>query len=222
MYNPEQGLTYALDEKEEAPLTYNIDDTAAEAPAQAPVQQPSLRHPVMSLLKLMATPVQGWKDLKNQKFSSLEAATRCFWPLLILSSITSYIGPFLDVTMTWTDTILKSLGIFMTFLLSNYAILVGAKILLPKSEKKRLDTAFGHVFVMTCLSSLMLAVILWNLLPMLTPLLVFMPIYTIYLVVRGAKYLRISPEALQTSTIRLCVLILGMPMLFYWLFTEMI
>jgi hypothetical protein len=75
---------------------------------------------------------------------------------------------------------------------------------------------------MVATSTLLLFRILLNLLPMLGPVLVFLPIWTIYLVVRGARILRV-PKDRETSMAGLISLyVIAAPLFCAWLIGEIL
>lgn len=106
---------------------------------------------------------------------------------------------------------------FCGFFFSYFLTLIFIKFLLPANCRDIFDTNFGKNYIATAMTSLALFDSLCLALPMLEPILVFLPVWTIFSICRGVKILGV-PERhrAQTATI-VSMLTLGLPWAMDWL-----
>lgn len=210
-------------ENPEKDLYYNMDDS--ESPTteseSAQKQKHTTRNPWLLLFKLLVTPIEGWKSIRRAKRTAAEWSRECFYPLTGFCALTSLASVIYDHDVTWNVAVIHSIIAFMSFLLSYFCTLLCADIFLPQIRKE-IHSDFGKIFVMTAISTMGVAYCLWNLLPMLSPLLAFVPIYTIYLVIRGVRFLRIKGDKTGNITVAMCIFIVGLPLVLYYLFDDFI
>lgn len=241
-YDDNDKPLYSLDD-EEAPL-YNLDenddpgsgqpeddpeddypedDDEEEEEEESVVEEEDKRpSPVKILFKTMFTPVEGWKALKRAGFKTDEFASRCFYPILALAAISDVASMFYEANVTFADWAMQGLSTFIMFFFGYFTVLFLGGFILPKRSRGILKKEIGKQFVMLSMSTLALFWILIQLLPMLEPVLVFLPLWTIYLVFKGVKILRV-PDDVKASTVGLlCMLIIGMPLLWNWLFSDLL
>lgn len=230
-YDDNDKPLYNIDD-EEAPL-YKIDDETLDEESGEPgdndyepddEEEKQEKHPspIAVLFKTMFTPVEGWKSLKRSGFKTDEFASRCFYPIIALAAISDVASMFYEANVTFADWAMDGLSTFIMFFFGYFTVLFFSGFVLPSRSRDILKKDIGRQFVMLAMSTLALFWIAIQLLPMLEPILVFLPLWTIYLVFKGVKILRV-PEDVKTSTVGLlCMLIIGVPFLWNWLFTELL
>lgn len=179
--------------------------------------------PFMALLKILINPVNGWKSFRRKKWSPEYVARDCFYPLLAVAAALRYIMLFFfdghsDVTTALTSAVV----VFITFFFGYYVVTLLSSLLMPSGCSEIFKTDDGKKFVMMNISSLVLFLIIYELLPMLTAITVFLPLWTIYIVCRGMRFMHIPKEKENSATGMACVLILGIPALCGWLFDEIL
>lgn len=201
---------FDADEEEET-------EPEAEGHAHEAKKAPS---PLRVLFKTMLTPVEGWKALKRAHFSTDTFAARCFYPLIALAAVADCSTLFYEANRTMADWAISGLATFVTFFFGYFTIIALGGWILPKKSRYFLSADIGRQFVMLCLSTLTMFSALIQLLPMLEPVLVFLPLWTIYLIFKGVRVLRIPTEVENSTTGYLCLLIIGIPILWHWLLTE--
>ncbi|MDE6410687.1 MAG: YIP1 family protein [Muribaculaceae bacterium] len=168
------------------------------------------------LLKIMSTPVEGWKELKRRHYPPEDVASGLFYPTVALASLSEFAG-MIYTTIGVGECLMSALTAFISFFFGYFTVLLLCGAILPKLSKGIMKTAIGKEFVMVNMSTLALFFTAINLFPMIDAVLVFLPIWTIYLIYKGVRILRI-PEAVETRTkILLTFLIIGAPFLWSWL-----
>ena len=169
------------------------------------------------LLKVLLNPVEGWKTMRRKKITAEEAQTTCFYPLLGLFSIGKFADLYYDSKATVSDVLVSAISAFVSFFFGYFCILMLMKALLPKSSEKEINSEFSKVFVAVSLASLCMFFTVLEVLPMLWAILIFLPLWTLYIVCAGARFYRFPENRNGISIAILCVLILGVPCVFDWL-----
>lgn len=170
----------------------------------------------------MLTPVEGWKALKRARLKPERFAERCFYPLIALAALSEGSSLFYEANISFADWAKNGLSTFITFFFGYFSILMVGGSVLPKKSREFIHKDIGKEFVMLTLSTMALFWSVIQIIPMLEPVLVFLPLWTIYLIFKGVRVLRIPPEVQNSTTGWLCLLIIGAPLFWNWLMTEFI
>lgn len=176
---------------------------------------------ILLMFRTLLTPVDGWKALKRVHFSPDKFASACFYPLTALASVSQFAELLYGADTPLSTLIVSALRVFMSFFLGYFLILLVGKVLI-KGSKSVFDSEFGKIFVMDSLSSLAVFYSLILFLPMLEPVLVFLPLWTIYAICRGVRFLRLPSDSVTIATCLLSLIIIGMPLVVGWLFSLVI
>lgn len=208
------------------PLYDVIDEdeeyTEEEEETEEPVEEKKRISPFRILIRTLLTPVEGWKSLKRARFSPEEFANGCFFPLIALAAISETAKLFYEANHSVSEWLLDALCTFLSFFFGYFTIVMAGGWILPSKSRDFLKKDIGKEFVMLNLSSLALFWTLLEVVPMLDPVLVFLPIWTIYLIYKGVRVIRVPSEVENSTTGYLCLLILGIPLLWNWLLTEIL
>ena len=218
----ESDAAAEADAEEEDDNTEEDDDSSDEAdPDYVPEDDGPKPHALLLMLRSLLTPVHGWKAIKRSGLSPDRFASECFYPLTALASVSEFGQIIYGADVPVTSLIVSALIVFISYFVGYFMILVVGRIVL-RDGRKVLESNFGKLFVMNALSSLALFNSLVQLLPMLEPVLVFLPLWTIYVVCRGVRFLRLPRESETLVSCVLSLLIVGMPTLVGWLFSLII
>ncbi|MDE5882574.1 MAG: hypothetical protein K2H60_12660 [Muribaculaceae bacterium] len=174
------------------------------------------------LLKLLSNPIEGWKEVRREGITVDEAQRNCFYPLLAIMAISHFATLFYSSRVTLSQIILEAVTSFVGYFAGFFCIILLLKLLLPKGADKCVDTNFGKVFVILNLSSLCLFFTAMELLPMLWPILIFLPLWTVYVICRGTRFFRFPEEKTILCIGLMCVLIVGLPTLIEWGLNEVL
>lgn len=212
---------------EEVENIYNLEEGESEgSPSEGfdpnPEEPRKRKTPLELMFGIMLNPVEGWKSLRRSKYTPDEISAKCFYPLSALAAASQFVALVYHPDMEMSDILVKALITFICFFFGNFIILPLLKILLPKSIKDFSETDFGKEFVMMMLSTLALFYVAITLLPMIEPVLVFLPLWTIYLISKGTKFIKIPKDKTVGATGMLCVVIIGTPLLVNWIFTSIL
>lgn len=195
------------------------DDAAGRQDAAGERKQLS---PFSLLLKTMFTPVEGWKALKRARIPTDQFASRCFYPLIALAAVSEISKVFYEANVSIADWAVDGLGTFITFFFGYFTVILAAGIILPPRARDLVKKDIGRQFVMLTMSTLAVFWILIQVMPMFEPVLVFLPLWTIYLIYKGIRVLRVPSEVENSTTGLMCMLIIGVPIFWNWLMAEVL
>lgn len=204
---------YRLPDDEE-----DVDINNAETTAAA-TKTPS---PMMAMLRVLIGPVDGWKAIKRAKFTTGRMAAGCFIPLLILCALSEVSGLFFEANLSIHDIIVECIITFISYFFGYYLSLLLPAFFFPKDCRNILKTEFFKVFVMTAMSTLVFFHIALNILPMFGPVLVFLPVWTIYAIARGTRLLRVPRERETAVAGLISLFVIGSPLGCGWLLNEIL
>lgn len=174
------------------------------------------------LVKIMFFPVQGWKNLRREHPSIESIQSGCFYPILACLSISKFADYLYSVNVTLSSVITEAVVAFVSYFFGYFCILIILSKFLPRNTEKNFDTDYGKEYVIIGLSTLALFSIITELLPMLWPILIFLPLWTLYLLYRGSRFFKIAPNQELKFMIVICCSIIGVPLLIEWGLNELL
>lgn len=175
-----------------------------------------------SLIRIMVQPVEGWKHFRRERFSIEDIGSRCFFPLCGVAALSQFFSVVYNSQLSLRLIVTKALVAFVAYFLGYYVSLLFSRILLPGSMKDFVNTPFGKGFAMMMMATLALFHIIRMAVPVLEPVLIFLPLWTIYMICRGCRFIKMPADRQSYVTATLCVCILGAPWLVYWAFSELL
>lgn len=200
---------------------YVLEDDEPETNPEEPQQNGKRKNSLIALfLKIMTTPIEGWKELKRRKASNESIAGSIFYPMVALAALSQFAALFYDEDVTLNVAVTNATIIFVAFFFGYFTMQLVAPVLMPKECRDIVRTDLGKNFMMINTATLALFYVIYSVLPLLEPLMVFLPLWTIYLVFKGVKIFRIAREKEARVQFTLCAIIIGMPVLWYWVIEE--
>lgn len=169
------------------------------------------------LLNTMINPTEGWKKIRRMNPTPEKVGASCFYPLSAVAAIAAFCGFIYDGNAELKSILTKAMITFGSLFFGNFLSLGIMKFILPKDYRNLPDTQFVKVLTMLMLSTLALFIVLDYLLPMMEPLIVFMPLWTVYLISKATRFLKVSTEKSMTVTVVMSIAIIGAPCLIAWI-----
>jgi hypothetical protein len=171
---------------------------------------------LLRLLGMMINPVEGWKKIRRSEASTEDVARECFYPITALAAASCFMECIWKSAVSLNSATIDAVKVFVAFFFGYYLVLILMKLVMPKSHAEIAESDYAKKYVMYNMSTLALFYILYELLPMVGPVLVFLPIWTLYLVIRGARFFRLPDEKRSLLKTLLCIIMLGAPIFIYW------
>lgn len=177
--------------------------------------------PLILLLRVMTSPVDGWKALKRARLAPPEMARGSFYPLMALAAAAKFLTFFYTSNATVSSVLTDAVVVFVSYFLAYFAAQLCCRLFSSKISEKLIDP-FGRNFMITAMSTMVLFTVIQEALPMAEPVLVFLPLYTAYLIFCGVKYLRLPHVSQTRVAIVISVMIITFPGLIDWFFSAII
>lgn len=174
------------------------------------------KSPWTCLFRIMFNPVEGWKTLRRNKISVETLQASCFYPLLAILAVSRFSEFFYSVNVSLSSLVAEAVIIFVAYFFGFFCIQLVMSWILPKDMNQKFDTPFGKQFLIISLSTLALFSIFTNILPMLWPILIFLPIWTLYLMFKGARFFKFSPNREMGFFVLAGAATIGIPLLLDW------
>lgn len=214
----ESGGEYNLENEENIPEDVNDgEELPEESEDDNDKDGNSAANPLKLLFGMMFNPVEGWKKIRRSRLSTDAVGRGCFFPLLGLLAISCFAPLIYEETATLNSCTMEAVKMFVALFFGYYLVLALERTLMPLKFRQTLaGTDFGKCFVMYCLSTLAIFLTIYEALPMVQPVVVFLPIWTIYLAARGARFFKFPEEKNGLLTTMVCIYLLGAPLCIWW------
>ena len=214
---------YVINEKEEindpdnSPRNYaSYDDEEREADEKEEVSEVKFASAIGMLFKIMFNPIEGWKKLRRSKISLEALQSGCFYPLLALLAVSKFAEFFYSVNVSLTQVVSQAVIAFVSFFFGFFCVQMLLGWLLPNDMVEKVEDKFGKEYTVVGLSTLALFAIVTNLFPMIWPILIFLPIWTLYILFKGVRFFKFLINQEMKFYILSCIAIIGVPMLIDW------
>lgn len=173
-------------------------------------------------LRIWATPLAAWKAIRNSKVKPSAFETEVFYPILALVAAGSFARKFYFPDTSIAQCLIIATCTFVAFFASYFTLFPIVRILMRKDCSTRIDSDFGHCYVVSLLSTLAFFFFLYECLPFFETFLSFTPAYTLYLSYKGISVLRIPQQRRMSTWVVLVLLVIALPFLFYELMMLML
>lgn len=173
----------------------------------------------LAFFRIFLSPVEGWKSLRRLHLSVEKCNSILLFPALALCAVVTFIASAAWGDAGITVALRSALASFCSFFFAYFCVIILARPLLARDAREPFDKPDGKNFISVGITSLALFDTLSAAVPVLQPVLVFLPVWTIFVICRGIRLLGVpDTQQVQTSTI-LSVLVIGLPLAINWLFS---
>ncbi len=179
-------------------------------------------NPWQILIKIVFSPVNGWRELKRSNISADKFAQGCYYQMLALMAISVFAMKFYVSNTPIQILLVEAVSQFISFFLGYFLIKLALKNFLPVDCSKGIETNFGNCFILVVMTTLSFVQLLLNSFPVVQPILVFLPLYTIYLIVKGIRFLRVPQKKEGMLIVVISVLAIASPPLLQWIINLML
>lgn len=170
--------------------------------------------PFALFLRVMVAPRGGWKAVRRSALPIDRLNAGAFYPLLAAVAAGAFMQLIYDANATVATCLISALILFLSFFIAQFPVLPLLSIFLPSEDKKLCHSLFTRSLVSLVLSIEAFLYIIYELLPMLEPMLTFFfPLIVIYSVTEGVKRMRAPEELNIRIIIILSLLLAGLPLL---------
>lgn len=207
-----------------AGLCYNDETAAPQDNDRTHANSDEHRKPGiwLAFIHLLLAPHAGWKKIKGAHFDKDEVARSLFYPLLALMAACRFIDKIYYADPPDTGVLLqRAVAAFVAGFAGYFLISLLARTFLPTGAREKIQTTFGHIYIMIALSALAFSAVIAELVPWLGLLLLIPPTYVAYILVKGVKYLRVPNQETTPTAILMTVLCIGVPAGIYYLMYVM-
>ena len=178
--------------------------------------------PFALLLNVMFNPVEGWKKLRRNKVSVEALQSGCFYPLLALLAVSTFAEFFYSVNLSLSQLVSQAVVSFVAFFFGYFCVLILLQSLFSKEINKKFEEGYGKQYTIIALSTLALFSVFTNLLPMLWPVLIFLPIWTIYIMFKGIRFFMLPVNKEMKFYLIIVSATIGFPILIDWALNEVL
>ncbi|MDE6010288.1 MAG: hypothetical protein K2F87_02420, partial [Muribaculaceae bacterium] len=218
MEAPQSDQDYNIEDEEDNDEVYSLEDDSPENEEEVDdwkqkkgkKKRPPHPSPWKLLFEMMINPVEGWKKIRRASTTVDDVANEMFYPLMVLAAISCYGECIWRAGIGFQQATINGVKTIVSFFFGYFLVMLMIRLCFPKIHGEEvIESDFGKKFVMFNISTLALFYILYDCFPMIGPVLVFLPIWTIYLVLRGSRFFMLPASKAPLFRTLLCVFIVG-------------
>ncbi|MCH5228520.1 MAG: hypothetical protein J1F12_00815 [Muribaculaceae bacterium] len=215
---------YVLEEEEKEVDTspYNYASYGREEIEESVKEEEKKASAFGLLIRIMFNPVEGWKKLRRSGLSIEKLQSGCFYPLLSLLAISKFADYFYSVDVNLSKVVTESVVAFVSFFFGYFCIEKIMTLLLSKEPEEKVKEDFGKGYILISLSSLVIFSVITDLLPMIWPILIFLPIWTLYLMYKGVRFFLLPHKSEGKFYVVMGASAIGVPLLIEWILTTIL
>lgn len=225
MNSDDQDIIYILEDddngmvdSDESPRNFaSYDDNEREEEEQELRSQGKAYSAIGLLFRVLFNPVEGWKVLRRSKISIESLQSGCFYPLLAFLAISKFADFFYSVNVSLSQLVTEAVIAFVSYFFAYFSMPMVVSWCLPKNMSENFEQKFGKEYTLISLSTLALFSITIDILPMLWPLLIFLPIWTLYVMFKGVRFFKFPADKEMRFFIISGVAVIGIPLCIEWL-----
>ena len=165
------------------------------------------------LLNIMFSPVEGWKKLRRSKIPTEKIQAGCFYPILAVLAAANFMELFYSSRTSISEIVVKGVVAFTSYFFGYFCVLLVLQLVLTKTMFENFKEEYGKNFIMMALASLAFFQIFSEILPILWPVLIFLPLWTIFFMVKGIKFFHLSQQGSGRFTFFVCLTVILVPFL---------
>lgn len=193
-------------------LCYNDENEDNDSHANKP-------NPWLAFLHLLISPKLGWRQIKAAHYSSDEFARIVFYPLLALMAACRFIDKIYKADVSTSALLQKAIALFVAGFGGYYLVCLLGRAFMPTVARTKIDSSFGRIFVMAVMCVLTISIIVCEVLPWLGMMLMILPIYSAYILVKGLAPLRVPEHERTPASVLMVLLCFGVPAAIYYMLT---
>lgn len=196
--------------------SYNIEDDEEEMPSDE-------RRTMWSLLPaIMFTPSSGWAKVRNSGPSPDIATIRFLLPLSIISGAACFLSllyPHESDAGGFAVMLVEAVIELCSMFIGYFVALVTAKLFLPKEDKNTITTNYGKLLIMTGVATIAIFHVFYVAFPMLDFILGFLPIWTIFIQIKGMEQIKFRSDKKLLSMAVIILATVAAPAVIEWILT---
>ena len=178
--------------------------------------------PAKFFMNLLLSPVVGFKKLKSSRLTPEAFNAGVFYPLLAIASASTFMEMAYYPDRGLSSTLINAICTFISFFITYFAVFPIVRLTSGQECGEKIAGRYGKLSVSATMSTIVLYHILYTLCPFLEPLLFFAPVYTVYLIYKSLRGVRIPEQRTLSVTATVSLVEIFIPYLIELCFKAML
>lgn len=150
------------------------------------------------MFQLVLSPIKGWEDVAADKFNGRDLLIKGYIPFIAIASVTVLIKVVYSPEATLIVGLQQMVVCFVKYFVSYYLAAFVFTLFLPTCIEGELSMLKCQTFIIYGLALLALVNIIKNCIPVDLAISFVMPVYVLYILWRGLRYMNISFNGVGT------------------------
>ncbi len=169
-------------------------------------------------LQLILAPAKGWEDVSADGLDDTALLKKGLIPFLVLTALSSFVGMFSDVDVLFISILQQSIITFIKYFATYYLACLVFTLYLPSCISGEFSLKKCHTYITYGITLLAVVNIIENCIPVELAVVYIMPIYVLYILWRGLRYMSVSFDGVGTFLLITILSILLPPYALQYLF----
>lgn len=170
------------------------------------------------MIQLILAPVKGWEDISADDYGGRELLVRGFIPFIAIASLTVLLRLLYSPDASFTVGLQQMVVCFVKYFVSYYLSTFLFTLFLPTCIEGELRMVKVQTFILYGLGLLALVNIIKNCIPVELALSFMMPVYVLYILWRGLRYMNISFSGVGTFILLIIFALIAPPYALQYVF----
>ena len=174
------------------------------------------------LFNIFANTRIGIKELRKYSISPREISLKFFVPMCILAGVSEFSCFLYSSYSSWLNTFIESIYICVSLFFGYFSAMHVACWLIGKGYRDIAESNFNKSLMLISMGSLAFFYGINNLFPILSPILTFFPLWTVYVIFKGINSFSLTKNDEIKISIIYSALVITFPLIWWWILTEII
>ena len=173
-------------------------------------------------LQLILAPVKGWEDVSADGLNHESLFKKGLIPLLVITALSSYVRLLFDIDASFIGVLQQSIVTFIKYFATYYVASLTFAVYLPSCINGEFSHKKCYTFITYGITLLAIVNIIENCIPVELAVVYIMPVYVMYILWRGLRYLSVSFDGVGQFIFLTVSVIMIPPVLLQYLFSMLL
>lgn len=173
-----------------------------------------------NLMQLILSPGHGWEDIARSSENVEKLRASGLYPLTAVTSLSVFLQGIYHVDKSLSDLLIGAVVTFVMFFVGYFCGVFVLTTAMPGMQAPGTHTGERRINTLAiyCTGLLELIAIIANCVPITMALTLFLPLFLVAVIYKGARYLRVDPEHTARYVVITSIALIAVPYLLKYLF----
>lgn len=173
-----------------------------------------------NLMQLILSPAHGWEDIARSAEKVDKLRSSGLYPLTAITALSVFLQGIYHVDQGLSDLLIGAVVTFVMFFVGYFCGVFVLTTVMPGIQAPGTHTGERRINTLAIYSTglLELIAIIANCVPITMALTLFLPLFVVVVIFKGARYLRVDPQYTARYVVLTSIALIAVPYLLKYLF----